>query len=58
MSDAKTLWDEYCEAGTANGTTDNGAIDLYDIDGMYEAARALFDYAADLERQLAERHTE
>ena len=47
------LWDDYCEASTANGSTDNGAIDLYDIDGMFEAARAIFDAATVAEARLA-----
>ena len=47
------LWDDYCEAGTANGSTDNGAIELYDIDGMFEAAHAIFDAATAAEARLA-----
>ena len=40
------LWDDYCEAGTANGSTDNGAIELYDIDGMADAVRILLTRVA------------
>jgi hypothetical protein len=37
------LWDTYCEAATASGSTENGAVDLYDIDGMDEAAGEMRD---------------
>jgi hypothetical protein len=36
------LWEEYLEAATPSGSTENGAIDLYDIEGMNEAAHALY----------------
>lgn len=47
------LWQEYCEAATASGSTENGGIDLYDIEGMDEAAYALFQYAQTLRAALA-----
>ena len=48
---ARELWDDYCEAASPHGSTENGAIDLFDIDSMNEAAHAL--YAA-LLKQLGE----
>ena len=44
----QAAWDEYCEAATATGSTENGAIDLYDIDGMNDAAYALWQLARSL----------
>ena len=43
MEQARELWDDYCEAASPSGSTDNGAIDLYDIEGMNEAAHALYE---------------
>jgi hypothetical protein len=35
------LWDDYCDAARSIGNT--GDIDVYDIDGMFEAAQAMWD---------------
>ena len=40
---ARELWDDSSEAPNPSGTTENGAIDLYDIEGMNEAAHALYE---------------
>jgi hypothetical protein len=55
--DIETLWQEYLEAATASGSTENGAIDLYDIDGMNEAAYALYQAAKALKGPANDRHT-
>lgn len=47
---ARELWDDYCEAASPCGSNDSD-IELFDIDGMNEAAHAL--YAA-LLKQLGE----
>lgn len=55
------LWDIYCEAGSANGSTDNGAIDLYDIEGMFEAAAEMRDaitYLRDTLKSVLQREAE
>jgi len=39
---AKELWEDYCEAASPSGATENGEIDLYDIEGMNEAAHAIY----------------
>ena len=35
----EAAWQNYCEAGNPNGSA--GDIDLYDIDGMFEAAQEM-----------------
>jgi hypothetical protein len=50
---AKELWAAYCDAATPTGATENGAIDLYDIDGMDEAAHQLYHHAKDAEAEVA-----
>ena len=47
------LWHDYLGAATANGSTENGEIDIYDIDGMDEAAYALFEHGQLLRAELA-----
>ena len=39
---ARELWDDYCEAATSSGSTESGAIELYDIEDMNAAAHALY----------------
>ena len=51
----QTAWDEYSEAATATGSTENGAIDLYDIDGMNDAAYALWQLAIALAARTEEK---
>lgn len=50
---AAEIWADYLEATTPTGSTENGAIDLYDIESMDEAARQLYDHARDAEAQAA-----
>ena len=44
----RSLWEDYLEAATPSGSTENGAIDLYDIEGMNDAAYALHQCCVDL----------
>ena len=41
----KQLWDEYCEAATPSSSNDHNGIDLYDVEGMDEAAHAIYQAA-------------
>ena len=52
------LWDDYLEAGTPNGSNENGSVDLYDIDGMNEAACAVFHHAETLTARVTELEAE
>lgn len=43
LKQAQELWADYLEAATPIADNDNSGIDLYDIEGMEEAAHALFE---------------
>ena len=47
------LWEDYIEAAMPSGSSENGAIDLYDIEGMNDAAYALHQCCVALLAEIA-----
>jgi len=47
------LWEDYLEAAMPSGSTENGAIDLYDIEDMNDAAYALHQCCVALLAEIA-----